>query len=359
MTRLYDYLCLNGTEVALADRTLSYVRNGIVSSEWEASADCYDCELLRDGDTYVDPATDDAPWYDPNVPASTEFFGIIPTRVELLTALNRTVTSRVTGGGVVGPLRPKPRVLQFTGIMAANSPAGMTYGERWLNEVLAGSQCGDVLMDEATVLTACPSDDYVVAEEFYLRRLLDVGIADGPVVKPLNNISAECKISEVSFQLTAGQPYLYSPEILVTEDELISESYTYSGDVCHTISTTDWTGDAVANITIKALEDTSYLKLSAKVSFDGDCPVAEGEACWTVTIPSLPKDSTLVIDSARRQVRYTSPSLKIARSGVHLLEFQGPLTFPEISPCSTVCICAGAETDNTASITIAKVIREW
>lgn len=351
--RYYPFLCLNGTEVANADRVQAYIRNGLVDPDWQASL-CYDCDVLNDGYPYISPASDDAPWFDMTIAESEEFFGIIPDRIDLLTVLGRSV-QQSSSGGIVGPLTPKPRILSFTGQMVASSELGMTYGERWLNEVLSGStDCTTgCSMDEALLLPACPSEDYDLGET-YFRRMIDVGIIDGPVLNRVGNLP-ECKISSVSFQLVAGVPYLVGLEEACLPTTLLSLSS--ASPTCCMMSTTDWKGDAVAVITLTADFDATDIVLTGSPTFDGNCPPAGGEPCWTITIPSIPRDGVLVIDGVREQIFYTDPSLKVQKSGLSMVSFDGPLTFPVVSPCSDFCICAYAGSGQI-SMKVDKVVRE-
>lgn len=357
--RVLDFLCLNGTEVAYAGRTLAYIRNGLIETgNWSADADCGTCDIIDDNQEYVSPAVDDAPWFDSDRPASEEFFGIIPRRIEDIATIGRSVANKANGGGIVGPSRPKPRVLNFTGELISSSLAGMTWGARWLREVLSGSACLDgCSTDEALILPACPGSEYVdyADEALYFRRLLDVGLVDGPVFGQVNDLP-ECHIAGVTFQLAAGQPYLFSPEITCADEVAVSTDS--ESPTCCLIETNDWPGDAVAVITVRALDDNvTDVRLSGKPTFDSQCPVIEAEACWELTIPSLPQDAVLIIDSARQAIYYTDPSRKVQYSGIHMVKWEGPLTYPEISPCSEFCVCAWAAT-GSAVITVEKVIRE-
>jgi hypothetical protein len=354
-------LCYNGNEVGYSPRTAAYIRNGLADPRWFASAVCDICPPLDDGDTYVSPATDDAPWFDPNVAASEEFFGIAPTRIELLPVLSRTVSARSNGGGVVGPLVPKPRVLQFTGLSVASSQAGGNFGMSWLNEVLSGTACLDgCATDEALVLPACPTDEYADIDT-YLRRLIDVGVTDGPNYTVVNDLP-ECIISQVSFQLAAGQPYLFGVGETCMDEETLTDEY--GGWACCTIETNDWPGDAVPYITLTASdEEATNIHLKGSPTFDDgygnfECPTPEGMPCWELMVPLLPRDGVLTIDGPRKQIRYRDPSLKLDRSGIRMVSFEGPLTFPEISPCSTYCVCGTAET-GTVTMSVQKVTREY
>ncbi|MET7572954.1 hypothetical protein ABZT04_31335 [Streptomyces sp. NPDC005492] len=61
-------------------------------------------EMLGD-EPYTTPAADQAPWYDPNVPASEDFAGLLVLSMDGIDdyPVKRSVTNAVTGGGVLGP----------------------------------------------------------------------------------------------------------------------------------------------------------------------------------------------------------------------------------------------------------------
>lgn len=350
--RLYPFLCLNGQEITFADRTQTYVRSGLAGPNWSAGSQ-YDCDILRDGETFLDPATDDAPWYDPNIPYSTDFLGVSPTRMDLITSYRREVEDNGRGG-TVSSLKYRPYILQFTGWMIAKSELGMMYGDAWLREVLRGSQCDDGFSrDEALILPACPTEEDP-DETHYLRYLLNVGVIDPPAFTAQEG-TAECELSLVTFQLAAAIPYRFSPAIPVVDDDPISASY--EAPTCALISTNDWPGDAVANITITAETDVYGIHLEGNPTFDEECPSRGAPPCWSVEIPYLPMDGVIKIDSRREEILYTDPALKSARSGLRMVRYTPPISYPEISPCSDFCVCAWAES-GTASITIDKHIRE-
>lgn len=351
--RLYGFLCLNGTEVAFRDRTKDYLHNFNITGLNPGARG--DCQLLREGDVYVTPASDDAPWFDPNVSASANFLGILPERIDLLPVASHSVSQRANEGAIIGPRILKHRLLQFSGTMFATSWEGMAYGDRWVNEVLGSANCPDGCVDaEALVLPACPGS--TANPENYLRRLLDVGIVDGPTITPTQDGVPECHLSKVTFQLAAGQPYLFSPKITCADEATLSTDS--SAPTCCKISTNDWPGDAVAVIKLTAQDaNVTNIHLTGKPTFDGNCPSVEGMPCWELTIPVLPRDGTITIDSARRQIRYGDPSLKVEKSGIRMVSWEGPLTYPEISPCSEFCVCAWNEAGDV-TMTVEKVIRE-
>lgn len=350
--RLYPFLCLEGTEITFGDRTQTYVRSGLAGPGWQGGSQ-YDCDLLRDGDTFLDPASDDAPWYDANVSYSDEFMGVAIETMDLITPYSRT-TENDPNGGWVSSVIYRPYVLQCVGWMIASSALGMSYGDKWLREVLRGSLCDDgYSIDSALILPACPTEGDPTPEE-YLRYLLNVGTIDGPNFGRIQN-TPECSLVPVTFQMAAGIPFMYSPPITVVDGETMSTDS--SSPTCGMISTNDWPGDAVANITLVANSDATGIHLSGGPTFDGNCPDTMRDPCWTMDVPYLPMDGKLFIDSRRQAVRYTDPSLAIERSGLRMTRYTPPVTYPEIAPCSDFCVCAWAESGDV-SITVDKHIRE-
>lgn len=117
----------------------------------EQTVRCY-CSTVDFG-PFDAPQLDGAPWFDTNVDASAEFFGMIPD-IDLQPVLTRRLGRRGTGGGEIGRAVAAPRIVQVSGNIFASSARGMSYGERWLRRALAGSvdECGN---DSLMVLPSC------------------------------------------------------------------------------------------------------------------------------------------------------------------------------------------------------------
>lgn len=166
---LASYLCLDGQEIINGNRSLTYARTadprltvGLVDNpvaepngHVPENLACF-CAGIEDPDrvaytvTYTDPATDDAPWYDPDHPESEEFLGMHATVIRLTAGMSRAVTPTGFLGSTIGQLRKGHRVLQVEAVMFATTPAGMQWGERWLNQALAQCAAG-----QASVVTDC------------------------------------------------------------------------------------------------------------------------------------------------------------------------------------------------------------
>lgn len=365
------YLLLGGVEIANAMRTLTYLRRGlagagfyvgvqsplvvaegggysdIYSDEYDYYLDSFRTENLRcycrtiDTGPYQDPAYDGAPWYDAARPESAEFLGMLVEPVLQPTAV-RGVTRRAYGGGSVGALSLSPRVVAVTGVLYAGSKAGMSYGERWLRRVLAGSSgCAE---DTLVILPACAPDD-VDDDTSYLRELAGVGVIDGPLFDPVTTGVADCIAQTVSLQLAAGDPYLRSTATVFEE--------TMDGtEQCATLVASAAAADVAAVITLYA--STAEMDgVVVRYRVDG------GD--WaSVTVEDLPELATLVIDASRRRVEVHDLTGDVI-GGLDSVSFDGTFPWATAEPGSEIEVCVDS-TDHdyspTATIRIDQVDRE-
>lgn len=202
--RLFDFMSYGNIEISNANRTGDYLRNiglGIPATFTNCGCDA------TDFGPYNTPASDPAPWFDPTRAESGEFLGIIAHNVRLDAVIKRAVTPKTSFGASIGPLSKPPRIVSVQAIMVATTEQGMSYGTRWLNDVLSGVLTG-CAQDTLRLLLACPSDGGTTQ----FRTLRRVGIVDGPTTGPANNLP-ECHVCSVTFQLAAGIPQLLSDPV--------------------------------------------------------------------------------------------------------------------------------------------------
>lgn len=180
---------------------------------------------------YVDPATDNAPWYDPSAPETAEFLGFY-----VLSAANlengqvaRDVTESVRDGGYASVPRVATRQVVFRGILAGTTRAGARAGLGWLKTLLAqgdvcgvstgGSVCGP---DELSFFDARPEDCPPLPSCYHAgwRSLVGVTLLEGPTV--LQERSKDCwAFIDVEFTLVAQNPYIlrypHTPALVATD----------------------------------------------------------------------------------------------------------------------------------------------
>lgn len=381
------YLCFAGIEVASDLRTLTYLRRGrIDDSRFQAGlsddfqvesgysdiySDLYNTDQFSPSnlacycsayneEPYISPLDDEADWYEPNRIESADFLGILLTKVELAPVIARSVTARAMGGAVIGPLRLRQRVLQCEGMMLARTPQGMSWGERWLTDVLSGSYCEQegCVDDDLILLPACPEEDSTEPERFF-RTLKQVGIADGPIFQQADDSVPECKMQSVSFQLVSGLPWLYAPaEPMITQETLNANN----PDTSVMLSTDDWVGDASTVITISAAASGALaprqVRIQAKVAIGGECPVVSSgiNPCFDVTV-SLERGDSIIIDSAARRVLRFDATTKRHTSGLANIDFEGLFNWLDIAPCTRLCVTF-TRISGTTAVSIDQVNRE-
>ena len=139
----HGYLSFGGREIINVARTVAYVENSDAPIPLE---DCYDSTNLREalGDApYRSALADDAPWYDPNRPATARFYGLYPldiSGIEDSTAFAQVAES-IGSGGTVGEEREATRPVRVSGMLLAGDTAAMDAGMAWLRAALAPGAC--------------------------------------------------------------------------------------------------------------------------------------------------------------------------------------------------------------------------
>lgn len=121
---------------------------------------CDDCEGLDAalGDTYVDPVTDNAPWYDPTDPATADFYGVYPLAFEGIDDSTRTIESaELTGdGSVVVGSRFTGKDIRVSGMAFAKDEAALYAGVSWMDSALNGTEEGRCFGDRLDLYSSCP-----------------------------------------------------------------------------------------------------------------------------------------------------------------------------------------------------------
>jgi hypothetical protein len=248
------WLVYEGNEIANAVRTLSYLRNGLGGSMWSVGVSGSDlgdvsqlgcfCEEMNDG-PYVDPASDDAPWYDAARPESQSFLGFFPTQLDLVPALARSVGGGGVLGSSLGRLVLGGTLVQASGWLIAATAAGQEYGERWLLAALRG-QCLQEGCDvgELCLLPACPEG--VGYESTAFRTLYRAGLIDYVPARP-HTPGTETHLRVVSFQIRSELPWMFNDAL-----PLVSGQSVELTSVSALASTDTWPGEAGVKIKIAA-----------------------------------------------------------------------------------------------------------
>lgn len=221
---LSDYLVLGETEILNSARLAAYI--DALGSPLTTFSGC-GCPALTatvlGDEEYTTPEEDEAEWYDPDVPESGSFLGLLVLSIEGLedNPVTRQVTRSVTGGAALGPARVLPRTITVTAVLIGTTCCGVTYGLRWLSQALAGCTGGDCGGDCAELVDCCPSEDEAQDPAAFMdrhrRTLRRVALTSGPTVLSRTGDgcsgTGECQIGAdlvtIEFVLTAASPYLW------------------------------------------------------------------------------------------------------------------------------------------------------
>ena len=233
------YLELAGTEIVSTERARAYAAGlGITSVRCEP---CPNLPAVLGDKPYTLPQQDNAPWYDPAVPASREFAGVVGLDVAGADGTGqRTPTDLLGDGAAIGPLRRARRELTWRVALLASTDCGLSYGLSWLASALRGGACdtGGCRGDKLCVFACCPTGDGTNQ----LRHLYHVGLLDAPTVKTVYQIAgatSSCAtgatkggshIAEVEFSIVAGIPYWYRDPVPIAGSDITSGGDAGPGD---------------------------------------------------------------------------------------------------------------------------------
>jgi len=224
---MYDHwLTLGGVELVNSTRAAQYA--GALGITVVRCAGCRDItRALRDA-PYTLPGDPDnpAPWYDPSLPESAGFAGLVGVEFE---GLSRGTGGRQTvpllgAGSAIGGLRRGAREVLVKALMLATTDAAMSYGTAWLASALRGSICQtSCVADELCVFAYCPScaspppdpPAYDSCGDAALRTVLDTGLLAGPTPTRTLTVGGGV-LTEVEFSLVCGQPFLWRQPRYVT-----------------------------------------------------------------------------------------------------------------------------------------------
>jgi hypothetical protein len=208
-----------GTEVTNAARTTAYASTLLPHVEM---TDCYGCERLGVAladPPYVDPITDEAPWYDPDYPETGQFLGMYPLTMKSFTDATTTadVGQSIYDGGFIAPPRRATREMRVTGALLGTTHAGVEAGFTWLKSILSGSECGSCNGDEVCFMAHCPDidetstpDEVDAAFGRASRHLRSVTVTEGPTVLSETPFKRGGYLMTVEFIMTAAVPYIYT-----------------------------------------------------------------------------------------------------------------------------------------------------
>lgn len=212
------YFVLDGTEFINVARTEAYAAD---QSWFRAAFKADDLPAMLGDAAYVTPDLDGAPWLDPDVPESGDFFGFYPLEVTGIENSTRTseVVESTQHGGVPGRIRHATKSVVFNGLLLGSSEKAVVYGMAWLRRVLLGNLCVSTEFEtglgvEMNFLSAKPTGSSEADLTEYRRTLRKVVVNSGPTITSRRTIeSCGGEVWTVTFSAVAGDPYLYGADV--------------------------------------------------------------------------------------------------------------------------------------------------
>lgn len=237
--------CYGCVEFANDERTLAYHRwacsNNLYPTGCTPRIDLCPCDADAPDTPYSDPATDEVCWYDPSVPESAEFLGVIVlNRVVRNSTFSREVSDNFIEGSILNRPTIKGRSFVFDAILLATSCEGMAYGKEWLRGVLEdapcatqSSACESCFGKRMSIRTTCPAGD---TTDDGLHEWFGVGLVDGlQDDEDQPGRKCCCVRQQVSFTMQSESPWSHSTlPVTVCDQEVDPDGY----NRCY-----DWTLD--------------------------------------------------------------------------------------------------------------------
>jgi hypothetical protein len=231
----YEY---DGTEIINVARTEVYA----ASAPWFTAA--YKTPLLREylgDDSYTNAATDNAPWYDSDIPESAQFWGFYPLGVVGAEDSSRTseITEYISDGGNAGRVRHATKALVFNGVLLGANERAVAYGKNWLARALLGAECSTTLTtqdSEGATLRYLDATPYVTNQDSgpqammirESRYLHHVTVNVGPTVTSKRNMSCGGTAWSAQFTAVAGNPFESGSDTTILQgwlDPSVTEPY--------------------------------------------------------------------------------------------------------------------------------------
>lgn len=320
-------------------------------------------------ETFSTPAVDNAPWYDPAVPSSSEFLGVL---IDAQTGLDGRSTRSLTPqreGVVLGRTTRGPVQVTMQGWVIAMSYAGLEYGKRWLVDALNQS-CDDCDVCDAQIRLCAPPDN-ATDDELCHWLLPDVALTSGP---DYGNMPCAV-LDSVKFTLTSQSAWLYRKPVACLAAEQLWSTNVSTGPC---IDFSEWfcgtggpqhsctiepprVGVMGAIVTIDAVEAVGNVRIGRYTVCPPD-PAAPPES--EMIVDELPSGSRLVIDSSRRRISYTGPDGQTSDGTPYIIPPDDGLPiwfeFDDCSPTSCISVqvahaCGGGV---FATVQIDKQLRQ-
>lgn len=314
---------------------------------------------------YTNPITDQAPWFDADIPESGQFLGFLVHDVTMNSVASRSITTRISssGGGVLGPIRNKERRFDFQVLMFACNEAAMEYGMRFLTDALGSGGCDDGCTTcDAEFRDSCPPITNPNLAQLNTGRwiLKNVGAVEGPTWDKPPVEGMQCNVRMVKFSLASEYPWKFKCPVDVCTNEPLVGLPEWTGDcdnidaffceqayVYCSVNEPLILGETALVISVTAgsvaLEHIDINITPDKFGYECDpdsrpAGYQVATPCDSIHVPFLPASSTLVYDTSTETITLLTPGGGV-QDGSYLISTTvgTPPTFPTLR-CGNFCI---------------------
>lgn len=338
--------------------------------------------------TYTNPISDQAPWFDADIPESGKFLGFLISDVTMNSVASRQVSTRISssGGGVLGPIRNKERKFDFTVLMFGCNESALEYGMRFLTDALASPGCDDgCTLCDAEFRDACPAVNGSSASLDVGRWILkNVGlVGEGPTWDTPPVEGMQCNVRRVKFSIASEYAWKFKCPVDVCIDLPLAQEDPWTptcdnveaffcNDEYVTCSVTEplIIGETAMIIKVQAGSlPLEHIKISVTPDkFGYECSPETAPngytpqtPCDEITIPYIPANTFMTYDTSIEEITVTYPGGGVVDGTPFISTVVGrPPTFPTVR-CGQFCVKVSASecsVDDASTVSIQSVHRE-
>jgi len=243
VSSINSYACFGCVEFAHNARTYAYYRWACTTGRFQECTppnhimQTLTCSCSDDDpeNPFVDPITDDVCWYDPLIPESADFLGVIIESISGIrtSTFTREVTTGIAGGSILGQPYTIGKELQFTVYIIATSCAGMDYGFEFMRRQLedasncpkAGSSCASCQGQVLTVRVHCTDEPTL---DDGLHTFQSAGTVDGfSMIEGEYPLGQQCccTMRKATFTIQTESSASYSTLPITTDTVYASDAF--------------------------------------------------------------------------------------------------------------------------------------
>ncbi|QDH93089.1 minor tail protein [Microbacterium phage Margaery] len=166
------YLSFGGNEIVNNTRTRGIAESASPCPMWWLKGPTCDSirSALFEQEGYTWATIQAAPWYDPDVPQSADFFGFFAHSITEVMDSTRTVsrTEGIDHGGVLGRTRKATKTMRVRGLLMGRGRRAIEYGQTWLSAAVDPNACGqhgdECGLTDVAWFADCPPERAVVPD---------------------------------------------------------------------------------------------------------------------------------------------------------------------------------------------------